>query len=84
MATAEGTSFTTNPTTKAPRRVPLGFETYVVTAPVGTLGQGVTFKFDTPIVVNPGEFVAICAKNLGTVTSAGVIVFLVTPDCYWQ
>ncbi len=83
IATAEGTSFTTNPTTKAARRVPLGFETYVVTAPVGTLGQGVYMPFNSPIAVNPGEFVALVAKNLGTVTSAGVITLLVTVDGYW-
>jgi hypothetical protein len=82
MATAESASFANN-TAKAPRRVALGFETYVVTAPVGTLGQGVYRSFQTPIVVNPGEFVAICAKNLGTVTSAGVITWLAGFDaCY--
>jgi hypothetical protein len=69
---------------KAPRRIALGYETYVVTAPVGTLGQGVTMNFNSPIVVNPGEFIAILAKNQGTVTSAGVICALVTFDGYWE
>lgn len=83
LATAEGTSFSTNPTTKAARRVPIGYETYVVTAPVGTLGQGVYMAFNSPIAVNPGEFVQLVAKNLGTVTSSGVICLLVTVDGYW-
>lgn len=70
--------------TKAPRRIALGYETYVVTAAVGALGQGVQVKFDTPIPVNPGEFIAICAKNLGTVTSAGVICVQITYDGYYE
>lgn len=76
MVTAEAA------TTKAPRRVALGQETFVVTTPVGTLGQGVYVKFDVPLVVAPGEFVAICAKNIGTVSSAGTICWLVGFDAY--
>lgn len=83
LATAEGTGFSTNPTTKASRRIPLGFETYIVTAPVGTVGQGVYMPFNSPIAVNPGAFVQVVAKNLGTVTSAGVITLLITIDGYW-
>lgn len=82
LATAESASFA-NGTAKAPRRVPLGMETIVVTAPVGTLGQGVAVTFASPIPVNPGEFVALCAKNVGTVTTTGVNLFLVTYDYYW-
>jgi len=84
MATAEGTSFTTNPTTKAPRRIALGIETYGVTAVVGTLGQGMLYRFDSPIVIAPGEFIAICAKNVGTVTTAGVVTWLVGFDGYFE
>lgn len=78
LATAEAAS------TKASRRVALGYETYVVTAAVGTLGQGVSVSFASPIVVNPGEFVQLVAKNQGTVTSAGVIALLVTFDAHWK
>jgi hypothetical protein len=84
MATAEGTSFGTNPTTKAPRRIGLGIETYAVGAAAGTLGQGMFYQFDTPIVVAPGEFIAICAKNVGTVTTVGVITWLVGYDGYFE
>lgn len=85
MATAEGTSYTTNPTTKAPRRIPLGFETYAAAAAVGVLGStaGIYMPFPDGIAVNPGEFIAICAKNLGTVTTAGVITLHVTLTGYW-
>jgi hypothetical protein len=84
MATAETASFNAGPTTKAPRRIALGVETFVTTTPVGTLGQGVNVHFDCPIVVAPGEFVAICAKNVGTVSSAGTITWLVTYDAYFE
>jgi hypothetical protein len=86
LNTAEGTSYTTNPTTKAPRRVPLGIESYPVTSPVGQMSNqpaGVYMPFNSPIAVNPGEFIAVVAKNLGTVTSAGVITVLVAMDGYW-
>lgn len=82
LATAETGSFVTA-TAKAPRRIPLGFETYVQTAAAGALGQGIYMPFAVPIPVNPGEYVAIVAKNLGTVTTVGTITFLVTFDaCY--
>jgi len=84
LATAETASFATG-TTKKPRSVVLGYETYAATAAVGTLGStnGVYMAFNSPIAVNPLEFVAISAKNLGTVTSGGVITWLVTYDAYW-
>jgi hypothetical protein len=83
MATAETGSFVTA-TAKAPRRIPLGIETFVVTAAVGTLGQGLYVPFTVPIAVNPGEFVAVCAKNVGTVTTLGAIAFLVGFDAMYE
>jgi len=73
--------------TKAPRRVPLGWETYVATAPVGTLGAPncpVSLVFNAPIAVNPGEFVAVVGKNFGTVTTTGVVTYLIAFDAYWE
>jgi hypothetical protein len=78
MATAEAA------TTKAPRRIALGYETFAATAAAGVISSAPSFQFTSPIVVAPGEFVAVCAKNLGTVTSAGVITLLVTFDAYWE
>lgn len=76
LATAEGA------TTKAPRRLPIGLETFAANAAVGTLGStaGQYMAFDNPIAVLPGEFVAVAAKNIGTVTTTGVVMFIVTFD----
>jgi hypothetical protein len=78
LATAEAAG------TKAPRRIPLGYENYVVTAPAGTLGQGVYMAFNAPIAVNPSEFVQIVAKNMGVVTTLGAISIQITFDSYWE
>lgn len=87
LNTAETGSFVTA-STKAPRRVPLGIETFGAAAALGTLGGGgpVAVDFDhAPIVVNPGEFIAITAKNLGgTVTSSGTVTAIVTFDGYFE
>ena len=85
LATAYTASFA-NATTKAPKRIPLGFETYSATAIAGTLGgPGIYTEFKTPIVINPGEFVAISAKNLITLAGVptGVINVLVSFDAYF-
>ncbi len=81
LATTESTSFVTN-TAKAPRRIALGTESYASAAALGTLGASVSMSFQSPIPVNPGEFVCITAKNLGIVTTAGVISLFVTYDYY--
>ena len=83
LNTTDTASFATA-TNKAPRRIPLGIETIVVTAPVGTLGQGVYIQFSAPIVVNPSEYVAVVAKNVGTVTTVGTVTFLVGFDAYLE
>jgi hypothetical protein len=86
MVTAEGTSFTTNPTTKAPRRVPLGIEVYSSTATAATVGsqEGIYMPFNSPIAVNPGEFVAIVAKNVATaLPGSGSFLMTATFDSYW-
>jgi hypothetical protein len=83
-AQAETGSFVTA-TTKAFRRIPLGFETYASGAVAGVLGgPGILVDFQTPVVVNPGEFVMVTAKNLGTVTASGVINVLVTLLGYFE
>jgi hypothetical protein len=73
---------TESATAKAPRRLPIGLETFAAAAAVGVLGSqaGQYMAFLNPIAVLPGEFVAIAAKNIGTVTSSGVIMFIVTFD----
>jgi hypothetical protein len=82
MATTESASFATG-TAKAPRRIPLGWEAYAANAAVGVIGQSVDIDLQAPVVVNPGEFIAITAKNIGTVTTTGVITFLVSIGGVW-
>lgn len=78
LATAEAAG------SKAARRVPLGYENFVVTAPVGTIGASVYMPLVAPVAVNPGEYVALTAKNMGVVTTTGVITFTVAFDAYWE
>jgi hypothetical protein len=79
LATAEA-----NGTAKAPRRIALGFETFPATSIAGIAGGGVYMAFNSPVCVQPGEFIQLVAKNLGTVTSAGVITFLVAFDGFFE
>ncbi len=83
LATAESASFASG-TTHAPRILPLGMETYAATAAVGTVGAGVYRSFDVPILVRPGEFVDIVARNIGVVTTTGAITYTIGYDAYWE
>lgn len=90
LATVETASFATA-TTHAPRIIPVGVETYPVNAAVATKGTGIqggvlNKQFRVPIVVRPGEFVALCAKaGVGsTVTTTGAITFLISFDAVWE
>lgn len=82
LATAEAA------TTKAPRRVPIP-ELLQVTAaqavstPLLITGESFT-KFDEPIYVNPGEFIAVVAKKVGTAITAGIIAYVITYDYSWE
>lgn len=86
LATAETASFANN-TTKAPRRKALGLTGFSNgTAPVGTLADRfIDVRFDTPVVVNPGERVAIIAKMLnGAATASGQLYYTIDFDGYWE
>lgn len=90
LATVETASFATA-TTHAPRIIALGTETYPVNAAVATKGTGVqngtlARQFRVPIVVRPGEFVAVCAKaGVGsTVTTTGAITYMIAFDAVWE
>lgn len=88
LATAETGSFVTA-TAKAPRRIALPPLTQVVTAAqaVSTMvsepGSG-EIKFDAPVYVNPGEFVALVTKHVGTVGTSGTIAHVVAFDYGWE
>lgn len=82
LATTETASFTTT-ATKLSRRVPIGTQGCVVTAPAGTQMNDIIRRFEAPIVVNPAEFVGIAVRNFGTVTTLGSVVTTVTFDGYF-
>ena len=75
---------TESATSKAPRRVPLGFQSFAANATIGTVANTIDLDLNSPIVVQPGEFIQLLAKNLGTVTTAGTITFLVGFGGYWE
>jgi hypothetical protein len=70
--------------TKAPRRIALGVSTFATTAAVGTIGANFSRTFASPIVVNPGEFIATYVRQNGTVGTSGTIQHLITFDGYWS
>lgn len=82
LATAESA------TTKAPRRVALGFATWAVGAGIGAAPQSGDVWLDlgdAPIFVNPGEFVQLVGKFVaGTATASQVITFTWTPVYGWE
>jgi len=88
--TAVSLATTESATTKAPRRVPLPAFKQAVTAAqaAGTqLAQpgGSYFDFgDAPVFVNPGEFVALVVKRIGTVGTSGVIAHDVAFVYGWE
>lgn len=70
---------------KAPRRIPIGIQVYAANAAVGARDDRELFlDLETPICVQPGEFFQVVMKNLGTVTTTGVITFLIHVDAYWE
>ena len=85
LATTESASFATG-TGKAPRKIAIGIDTYAATAAVGVVGSSVPLELDlsqSPVTANPGEHVAIIARNLGVVTSSGAITLMATIKSYW-
>jgi hypothetical protein len=82
LATAESASFATA-TTKAARRVPLGFASWAIGAAIGQAPQQGRMFIDfgaAPIYVNPGEFVALVGKFIaGTATASQTIQFVWLP-----
>ena len=82
--TAVSLATTESATSKAPRRVPLGFQSFAANATVGTITNTIDLDLNSPIVVQPGEFIQLVAKNLGVVTSAGTITFIVGFGGYWE
>ncbi|MGL4648745.1 MAG: hypothetical protein ACRC1H_05005, partial [Caldilineaceae bacterium] len=84
LAQAESASFATG-TAKAWRRVPLGIQSWVVGAAIGAPAESIDVTFDSPIVVNPGQWVAAVAKFIvGTATASQVIWATVMLNGYFE
>ncbi len=84
LAQTESASFATG-TSKAWRRVPLGLQSWIVGAAIGTPAEAIMHKFDCPIVVHPGQWVSAVAKFIvGTATGSQVIWATVTFDAYYE
>lgn len=81
LATAEAAG------TKAPRRIPLGIVYWPVGAVVGQTSTPteLEMRFDNPVYVNPGEFIATTMKFLvGTATASQSIGYHVAFDYGWE
>ena len=79
LATADSASFANN-TTKSPRRIVLGSQNFAAAAAAGVDAKDIFRPFTSPIIVNPGEWFCITARNMGTVTTLGDILFTVDVD----
>ena len=86
--TAVSLATTEASTTKAPRRIVLPLTQLVTAAQaVSTVvAQQQTFVDfgDAPVYVNPGEFVQLCTRHIGTVGTTGTVVHRVTPVYGWE
>ena len=83
LATAESASFTTA-TAKIARKFPIGAQAFAATAAIGTLAAGFQRAFPEGLPVQPGEFLHIILRAIGTSTSAGTIRGGITPIGYWK
>ena len=78
LATAEAAA------AKAPRRIPLGIQTFPVGATVGAVAVPVIANFEA-LAVNAGEFVHVILKvPIGTATATEIFRGTVRIEAFWQ
>jgi hypothetical protein len=84
--TAVSLATTDTVTTKAPRRLMLGFMSAPIGAVIGaTFDRDIRVTFATPIYVNPGEFIATVARFIvGTATASQSVVCSVGFEGFWE
>lgn len=70
--------------TKAPRRLPLGVQAVASGALASVALSSVNVQLQSPVYANPGEFVAVVKKKVGTAPSAGVIAHVIALDYSWE
>jgi hypothetical protein len=84
LAVAEAVALTAA-TVKSFRRIPLGIQSWIIGAAVGATAPDVYMPFASPVVVHPGEMVAIVAKFIqGTATASQVIFVNATYDAHFD
>jgi hypothetical protein len=87
LVTAADSASFASATVKCHRRIPLGIEVYQAAAALGAMANPAGLSLDlsaNPIVINPGERVAIGLRNQGTVTTAGNLLITVAFTGYWE
>lgn len=78
LATAEAA------TTKAPRRITIGSHSVAAGALALVQLSTVQLELTNPLYVNPGEFIQVVKKKIGTAPSAGVVAYVITFDYSWE
>lgn len=72
---------------KAPRRIALGTGfSAAASAAAGSVlsGNTVDIQFRAPIIVAPGEFVAICTRKVTAAPATGAIMWSILFDAYYE
>jgi hypothetical protein len=71
-------------TTKAPRRIPIGMQSWVVGAAIGAAAERQYVQFQNPLMCEPGTYVHIFFKTpVGTATGSQTIRGVVGVDAAW-
>ena len=61
-------------TTVSPKRIPLGVQSFLAAAPLGTIASGFDVQFtDAPLVVPPGAYLHIIVKQLNGAATASLV-----------
>jgi hypothetical protein len=73
-SSAASLATTDTATTVSPKRVPLGIQTFLAAAPIGTESSGFDVQFtDAPLIVNPGAYLHIIIKQLNGAATASLV-----------
>jgi hypothetical protein len=83
-ATALDMSTAESATAKAPRRIALGTQSVAANLVANSVLTRIYVKLTSPVYVNPGEYVGILKKKVGTAPDSGVVAHLITFDYTWE
>lgn len=79
LATADGAA------TKAPRRIPVGFQSFAIGAAIAAQANTLSKVFQQPLAVNAGNYLHVFLKiPIGTATASQIIRGTVTIDATWE